>query len=170
MPTKNIYPFLFSVQEPAIDEPFCVTDADCPSKHACFGDFCKNPCLVIEPCVQNAECTVQDTLPARVMVCTCIPGFSGKGDVSCEPIQTPVEAGCQSDNECPATQACIQRSCVNPCSYQNPCAPQASCAVSNHRPTCTCPSGFTGDAFRACYPGTKYIYDFSYFFYFKLWF
>ena len=76
-----------SVQAPAVDEPFCVTDADCPSKHACFGEFCKNPCLAINPCAQNAECTVQDTLPARVMVCSCKPGFSGKGDEFCEPIR-----------------------------------------------------------------------------------
>ena len=64
----------------------CYNDEDCPSKHACFSGECLNPCLVIEPCVQNAECEVKDELPARVMVCTCRPGYSGKGDEHCDKI------------------------------------------------------------------------------------
>lgn len=67
-------------------EEGCFHDGDCPSRHACFSGECLNPCLVIDPCVQNAECEVKDELPARVMVCTCIPGYSGKGDENCEKI------------------------------------------------------------------------------------
>ena len=74
---------------PEID-PGCKEDRDCPSKHACiiengFGT-CLNPCLTFEPCARNARCEVHDELPLRVMSCTCLPGFTGKGDVQCDRI------------------------------------------------------------------------------------
>ena len=72
------------VPEPVIEEPGCITDGDCPSRHACFSGECLNPCLHIQPCVANAECVVKDELPLRVMVCTCNPGYTGKGDERCE--------------------------------------------------------------------------------------
>ena len=78
--------FLLLVSDVIGEEEGCSHDGDCPSKHACFSGECLNPCLVIEPCVQNAECEVKDELPARVMVCTCRPGYSGKGDERCEKI------------------------------------------------------------------------------------
>ncbi len=34
----------------------------------------------------NAECKVYDSLPLRTMTCTCLEGFTGKGDQRCEPI------------------------------------------------------------------------------------
>ena len=68
------------------EEEECETDQDCRSKLACFGGECRNPCLIIEPCAEHAECTVKDELPARVMVCTCKPGYSGQGDVKCDKI------------------------------------------------------------------------------------
>ena len=72
------------VPEPVIEEPGCITDGDCPSKQACFDGECLNPCLHIQPCVQNAECEVKNELPLRVMVCTCKPGYTGKGDERCD--------------------------------------------------------------------------------------
>lgn len=68
----------------------CKEDRDCPSKEVCIvrnnkGD-CKNPCTTFTPCVANAECKVYDTLPLRTMSCTCLPGFTGKGDQLCQPI------------------------------------------------------------------------------------
>ena len=72
------------VPEPVIADPGCITDGDCPSKQACFNGDCLNPCLHIQPCVQNAECEVKNELPLRVMVCTCKPGYTGKGDERCE--------------------------------------------------------------------------------------
>jgi hypothetical protein len=74
----------FSVPEPVIEEPGCDTDGDCPSKQACFSRECRNPCLHIHPCTSNAECIVKDELPLRVMVCTCLQGYSGKGDERCD--------------------------------------------------------------------------------------
>ena len=75
------------VPEPVIEEPGCVTDGDCPSKHACFDGECLNPCLHVRPCAPNADCEVKDELPLRVMVCTCRPGYSGRGDERCELIR-----------------------------------------------------------------------------------
>ena len=72
------------VPEPVIEEPGCINDGDCPSKQACFNGECLNPCLHIQPCVQNAECEVKNELPLRVMVCTCKPGYTGKGDERCD--------------------------------------------------------------------------------------
>ena len=85
---------LFLVPEPVIDEG-CKTDRECPSKQACIitnnkGD-CKNPCTAFQPCVQNAECKVYDSLPLRTMTCTCNPGFTGKGDERCEKISKFLE-------------------------------------------------------------------------------
>lgn len=34
--------------------------------------------------MRNANCAVKDELPWRVMVCTCNPGYSGKGDERCD--------------------------------------------------------------------------------------
>ena len=38
----------------------------------------------MRPCAPNADCEVKDELPLRVMVCTCRPGYSGRGDERCE--------------------------------------------------------------------------------------
>ena len=72
------------VPEPVVEETGCSTDGDCLSKEACFDGECQNPCLRISPCTTNAECVVKDELPLRVMICTCKPGYTGKGDVQCD--------------------------------------------------------------------------------------
>ena len=64
----------------------------------------------------------------------------------------PIEVGCSSDFECPPTQACENRKCLNPCSTNNPCAPVATCTVQNHKAMCRCPVGMTGDPYRRCEP------------------
>lgn len=65
-------------------------DKDCASKLACIiqngrGE-CLNPCTTFRPCVEHAECKVYDSLPLRTMTCTCVDGFTGKGDQLCERI------------------------------------------------------------------------------------
>lgn len=64
----------------------------------------------------------------------------------------PVLAGCSSDDECASVQACVSRNCVNPCITNNPCSTSAICTVSNHRATCQCPPGTTGDPYTSCSP------------------
>ena len=75
---------IFSVPPPP--DPGCKEDRECSSREACFDGECDNPCDVIQPCAQNAECIVHSTLPLRTMSCVCLPGFTGKGDVRCDRI------------------------------------------------------------------------------------
>ena len=82
--TVSILTNIFLVPEPVVEETGCLTDGDCLSKEACFDGECHNPCLRINPCTSNAECVVKDELPLRVMICTCNPGYTGKGDVQCD--------------------------------------------------------------------------------------
>ena len=87
-PSKNSWLFLhlyqtMSISVPVI-EPECRVDGDCPSRQACLQEVCRNPCTELKPCGRNAECSVQNTLPQRTMVCMCIPGYVGDADVYCE--------------------------------------------------------------------------------------
>jgi hypothetical protein len=61
------------------------------------------------------------------------------------------EPGCKSDSECPSTQTCINRQCLNVCTVSNPCARNAECFPENHRANCKCPSNLKGDPFINCY-------------------
>lgn len=38
---------------------------------------------MLAPCGQNAECSVQNTLPQRTMICSCLPGYVGDADIAC---------------------------------------------------------------------------------------
>ncbi len=77
------------VPDPVPEKKVCQTDGDCPSKQACFGEYigCKNPCIHLTPCDVNADCSVKDELPWRVMVCTCRPGYKQTHDKRCELIR-----------------------------------------------------------------------------------
>lgn len=206
------------------DQPQCTIDANCPSRQACFGGVCKNPCEETRPCGAHAVCSVIDSLPLRTMVCKCDTGYVGDADVACrlgeyshnneyvsvhtnrptpftapppaeinpctdanpcaptaicnaqngratctcptgligdpfqncfrEPLQEPTSAQqpeCRADGECPATLACINERCRNPCADRNPCSAHAECRVSAHRPLCFCPEGWGGDPQRQCF-------------------
>ena len=61
----------------------CQVDGDCPSKLACIEHHCRDPCLYGKPCGINAICSVQDTLPNRLMTCQCLPGYIGNARVEC---------------------------------------------------------------------------------------
>ena len=60
-----------------------------------------------------------------------------------------VVVGCQTNDDCPQTEACNNRDCVDPCN----CGTNAQCYVNNHKPVCYCPVGFTGNPEVACVPG-----------------
>ncbi|CAB4059878.1 unnamed protein product [Lepeophtheirus salmonis] len=143
------------IPEPVIEEVECNEDRDCPSQNACINEECDNPCLMYKPCVQNAECKVYDTLPLRTMTCTCIEGFTGKGDERCVKIEPIIHTGCRSNTECAVSLACENANCISPCLKNNPCGNIAQCSVRNHRATCTCPVGFTGDPNSSCSPIQK---------------
>ena len=57
--------------------------------------------------------------------------------------------GCTTDADCPQTEACFNRDCVDPCN----CGTNAQCKVTNHTPVCLCPAGFTGNPEVQCVEG-----------------
>ena len=57
--------------------------------------------------------------------------------------------GCTTDDDCPQTEACFNRDCVDPCN----CGTNAQCKVANHKPVCLCPEGYTGDPEVKCVKG-----------------
>lgn len=52
------------------------------------------------------------------------------------------------NDDCSDRLTCIRNKCVDPCIGM--CGGLAVCHVSKHIPTCTCPSGLTGDPFFQC--------------------
>ncbi|PNF22176.1 hypothetical protein B7P43_G05064 [Cryptotermes secundus] len=132
---------------PPPEEPECRTDVDCPSRLACIKDECVNPCEELSPCSPTAQCRVLDTVPVRTMTCTCPEGWVPNVDGECRPVIVPMPPGCTSDNDCPSTEACINRVCRNPCD----CGSNANCLVQNHRPICSCEAGFEGNPNIACH-------------------
>ena len=59
--------------------------------------------------------------------------------------------GCRSSSTCPASQACINNECTDPCSSSiSSCGTNAVCTVQNHQALCSCPAGLTGDSTIAC--------------------
>ena len=69
-----------------VPDDTCKGDGDCPSRQACIDKECVNPCVKLQPCAQNAQCTVHNSLPKRTMSCKCDPGYTGKGDEFCDKI------------------------------------------------------------------------------------
>ena len=53
---------------------------------------------------------------------------------------------CQYNQDCPTNLACdrLSRTCMDPCSIEE-CAPTAICRAINHKPTCECPAGYSGN-------------------------
>ena len=93
------------------------------------------------PCGKNTFCTVNQGI--QQALCSCIPGMIGNplDPSGCRP-------ECVRQDDCPINLACINAQCQDPC--PGTCGINAQCAVQNHNPICTCPSGFTGDPFVRC--------------------
>ena len=100
-----------------------------------------NPCQP-SPCGPNSQCRVIN----QQSVCSCLQGFIGSPPI-CRP-------ECTSNSECPPTQACLNQKCRDPC--PGTCGIGAQCSVVNHSPFCTCPNGFTGNAFVRCQRISKF--------------
>lgn len=131
---------------PRQNEPECVMDSECPSKLACIRDTCVNPCTELTPCARTAQCSVLDSVPVRTMVCQCpehwVPDHNGE----CRRIVLPSPPGCQSNDDCPESEACINRQCRNPCN----CGTHSTCKIQNHRAICSCEDGYDGNPNIAC--------------------
>jgi len=74
-------------------------------------------------------------------MCECSPEYVGNPYEACRP-------ECVLNTECNRDQTCIRNKCRDPC--PGTCGQNARCDVINHIPTCSCPSGFTGDPFSNC--------------------
>lgn len=96
-----------------------------------------NPCAP-SPCGPYSECRDVNGQAS----CACLPTYMGTPP-NCRP-------ECLINSECTSNQACIQRKCRYPC--DGVCGVGATCNVISHLPTCSCPSGFTGDPFVICRP------------------
>lgn len=95
-----------------------------------------NPCQP-SPCGHNAKCRIEYSSA----VCECERDYHGNPYEGCRP-------ECLVSSDCPMHRACIRSKCEDPC--PGTCGVQAICTVSNHVPICSCPEGYTGDAFRIC--------------------
>lgn len=53
---------------------------------------------------------------------------------------------CQYNQDCPTNLACdrLSRTCMDPC-LRDECAPTAICRAIDHRATCQCPAGYSGN-------------------------
>ena len=91
-----------------------------------------------DPCGINADCTPIGT---ERFDCTCIPGYFGNPYAECRP-------ECTINSDCPKYLACVNQKCVDPC--PGSCGINALCNVVNHDPYCSCPRGYSGDAFVEC--------------------
>lgn len=158
----------------------CTLNSECPSNVACIRHKCGDPCLgacglnadchvlnhnaicsclerftgdpfsvcnhyIIEepitaenqcspnPCGVNAQCNKG--------ICTCLPEYHGDPYSGCRP-------ECIINMDCERNKACIRNKCIDPC--PNTCGTSAICQIINHIPMCSCPTGFTGNAFISC--------------------
>ena len=118
----------------------CRSNSECPTREACINRQCQDPCA-FQSCVRNAQCIVVSHR-AR---CECLPGTLGNPYTGCR------RPECTSDQQCGFSQACRNERCVPVCA--DACGRLAECRALNHRASCMCPPGYTGDPTVACKPG-----------------
>jgi hypothetical protein len=90
------------------------------------------------PCGPNSQCSSNGNIP----ICQCISGYFGKAP-NCRP-------ECVVNADCPSDKSCINNRCSNPC--PSVCGTNAECRVIANTVSCTCPAGFSGNAFVQCVP------------------
>ena len=67
-------------------------------------------------------------------------------------------AECERDEECPDPEKCFSGSCIDACLLDT-CGTFATCTSGNHRGQCSCPHGYEGDPYQACFPRKFIIYN-----------
>jgi len=68
---------------------------------------------------------------------------------------------CITSSDCRQNQACSNQKCIDPC--PGTCGINAKCQVISHNPICSCPPGYTGNAFMNCYQIRKFkIHNINY--------
>lgn len=94
------------------------------------------------PCGPYSQCREVN----NQAVCSCVMGYTGVPPL-CRP-------ECITSSDCRQNQACSNQKCIDPC--PGTCGINAKCQVISHNPICSCPPGYTGNAFMNCYPIRKY--------------
>ncbi len=120
--------------------PECVYDGDCPVSRVCLREKCEVACNAFNPCKSPAKCNLIETTPVKTLVCSCPDGYITNGQGACVTLP-PLVSGCENDDECSESDACINALCKDPCA----CGLNANCQVINHRPICTCNPNFYGN-------------------------
>lgn len=96
------------------------------------------PCNKVK-CGVNAIC--QDVHDKAI--CTCPSDFFGDPTVECKP-------ECVMNSDCSSNEACVNKKCIDPCSFSNICGINVVCLCSDHTVSCLCPDGYTGDPLTQC--------------------
>ncbi|ROT61486.1 hypothetical protein C7M84_020738 [Penaeus vannamei] len=65
------------------------------------------------------------------------------------PTPPPNPVGCESTDDCPYDNSCINRLCLDVC-HPGLCGDSADCQTIGHRPLCVCPPGTTGNPTESC--------------------
>ena len=141
-------------------KPECTSDPECPAHLACIQEKCQDPCFSTV-CGLNADCRASN----HRAICVCRTGFIGDPYTICEERKLTEHklgyhnfwnrncltkgiifftAGCKTDSECPLTQTCLNRECVDPCVFEK-CGINAQCSAKNHRAVCSCLPDFKPD-------------------------
>ena len=110
----------------------CATNSDCPGHLYCNAGACATPCGHTSVCQHNEKCVAANHQAS--CICKTKLVINALGELTC-PQQ--LVGGCGGDSECPAHQACIGRTCQNPCTRFS-CEAGKKCAVQAHRPVCLC--------------------------------
>lgn len=97
-------------------------------------DPCKaNP----SPCPAGIKCFSYN----KVAICDNCASPDSFNNPECRP-------QCTTDSECPASMACINRRCEDPC--LNTCGINSECRVIYHKPNCRCMSNMIGNPYESC--------------------
>ncbi|CAH1986493.1 unnamed protein product [Acanthoscelides obtectus] len=116
----------------------CSDQLLCPLGYNCQRGQCRNLCADVK-CGPGASC--------EGGICMCSPGYFGNPSDLVEGCK--MHGQCSSDADCFESEICFQfgkgvRKCVDACSKVQ-CGPNALCVAENHRSSCICNPGFSGN-------------------------
>lgn len=129
-------------------EQRCTTNVDCEHKEKCLPNIfgqkdCVNACEGVL-CGRNAECSSENHSTS----CHCRNGFKGDPNddkLGCQQIE------CEKNEDCSNDKLCDQYMCKIACLVHNPCGKNTLCSAENHKQTCYCQPGYTGNPHLGCH-------------------